>query len=307
MTIHIPTPLLQSLFVGKQLSGSVWLKIEAMQPSGSFKARGVGFACQRYIEEGTTALISSSGGNAGLAVAYAGRRLKVPVTVVVPTTTKQKAIELIECEGAKVIVKGEVWAQAHQHAMSLKDSQCAYIHPFDDPYLWQGHASMIDEVQKAQLKPDCIVLSVGGGGLLSGVIQGLINNGWDDVPVLAVETQGADAYAQALSKQQNLGLQNITSIATSLGATKVCDRAFELASAYSIHSHVVSDKQAVSACLAFLEDHRVLVEPACGASLATLYQGHPLLDDKKNILVIVCGGVGATVDQLKTWDAELSE
>ncbi len=88
MKLHIDTPLIESLSVGKNLPANVWLKIEALQPCGSFKARGVGYACDKYVNNGAKTLVSSSGGNAGLAVAYSGRRLGVSVTVVVPKTTK---------------------------------------------------------------------------------------------------------------------------------------------------------------------------------------------------------------------------
>ena len=305
MTIHIQTPLIESLSVGKNLAARVWLKMEALQPCGSFKARGVGFACSKYATEGATAFVSSSGGNAGLAVAYSGRSLNIPVIVVVPVTTKQKAIDLMEQEGATVIVHGEVWLEAHQHAMSLAKKGAVYIHPFDDPLLWTGHASMIDEVVEEDIKPDLIVLSVGGGGLLCGVIEGLQNNQWDDIPVLCIETQGAHSLAQSFNSGIHSTLDSINSIATSLGATQIADQAFAHLAKPNLYSQVVSDKAAVDSCLKFVEDHRVIVEPACGASLAAVYEGCELVKNKKNILVIVCGGVGASIEQLKQWSNDL--
>ncbi len=173
MKLHIDTPLIESLSVGKNLPAHVWLKMEALQPCGSFKARGIGYACDMYVNNGAKALVSSSGGNAGLAVAYSGRHLGVPVTVVVPKTTKKRAIELIELEGAQVVVRGEVWNEAHEYATKLSKKGAVYIHPFDDPYLWEGHASIIDEISNAGVTPDAVVLSVGGGGLLCGVVAGL--------------------------------------------------------------------------------------------------------------------------------------
>lgn len=305
MKIHSETPLLESLILSKGRRGRVWLKMEALQPTGSFKARGIGFACQHYITKGATSLVSSSGGNAGLAVAYAGRRLNVPVTVVVPETTKQRAIDLIEIEKATVIVKGENWNQAHQHALSISGDKSAYIHPYDDPFIWDGHATVIDEVHASGMKPDCIVLSVGGGGLLCGVVNGLLKNQWGDIPILAVETQGADSFHKALKENKYTGIDAITSIATSLGATIVAKQAFEYSRQHNITSHVVSDAEAVQACIDFLQDHRVMVEPACGASLAAVYNGCDFLTDKQNVLVIVCGGVGVTQEQLKAWEKQL--
>src|SRR5438046_727845 len=161
--IHVQTPLLESLPLSRRVSSRVWLKMEALQPCGSFKARGMGFACQCYLEQGRKKFVCSSGGNAGLAVAYAGRKLGVPVTVVVPESTSERALQLIRDESAEVIVWGQSWQEAHQHALTLVDGDAAYLHPFDDPLIWKGHASLIDEVLRAGLQPDAVVLSVGGG------------------------------------------------------------------------------------------------------------------------------------------------
>lgn len=105
----------------------------------------------------------------------------------------------------------------------------------------------------------------------------------------------------AFLAKEHIGIDSIHSIATSLGAKKVAKRAFELLNEYPIVSHVVSDQDAVNACWRFLEDHRTMVEPACGASLAVVYDGCNFLQDKTNIVVIVCGGVGVTLRQLKDW------
>ena len=299
--LHIHTPLIESLLTGRQLNANIWLKIEALQPCGSFKIRGVGYACEKAVKKGAKNLVSSSGGNAGLAVAYAGRLLKIPVTVVVPRTTPKRAIELIKLQGADVTVKGKDWSEAHAHAKRISKKDTAYIHPFDDPDLWKGHASVIDEIVTAGIKPDIVVLSVGGGGLLCGVAEGLKRNNLKNVPILAVETKGADSLSAASHACKHIGIEKIESIATSLGARKVALGAFELLNEHPVMCHVVTDQDAVNGCYAFLEDHRILVEPACGASLSAVYNECDYLKGRQNIVVIVCGGVGVTKTQLEQW------
>ncbi len=303
--LHIETPLIESLSMSKEKDSKIWLKMETIQPCGSFKARGIGYACQKYVADGAKEIISSSGGNAGLAVAYSGRRLGIPITVVVPKTTKKRAIDLIKLEGAKVVITGDNWDAAHIHAMSLIKNEVAYIHPFDDPNIWEGHSSIIDEISDVGLVPDVVVLSVGGGGLLCGVVEGLKRYHWENIPILAVETQGADSLSVASKANKHIGLDSISSIATSLGAKKVAKRAFELLNEHHIVSHVVTDANAINACYSFLEDHRTLVEPACGASLSAIYNGCDFLKDKQNIAVIVCGGVGVTMRQLEDWSRKI--
>lgn len=304
MPLHIETPLVASRPLSLASGREVWLKLDALQPPGSFKMRGIGHACETYRARGARRFVSSSGGNAGLAVAYAGRALGVPVTVVVPETTTRRAIELLRREAAEVIVHGASWQEANERAQSLLGEDDAFIHPFDDPLLWEGHASMIDEVARTGVKPDAVVLSVGGGGLLCGVLEGLHRNGWAGVPVIAVETEGAASFHAAVQAGRPVELQAITSVATSLGAKRVCDRAMQWTREHAIDSVLVSDASALEACERFLDDHRMLVEPACGASLALAYENLPALDAFGNVMVVVCGGVTASIDQIRAWRAK---
>lgn len=303
MTLHIETPLIESRAMSVMTGRSVWIKLDALQPPGSFKIRGIGHACETYLARGARRFVASSGGNAGLAVAYAGRRLGVPVTVVVPETTTERAKKLLRLEAAEVIVHGISWQEANAFAQSLIGASDAFLHPFDDPLLWQGHATLIDEVFCSGLKPDAVVLSVGGGGLLSGVVEGLHRNRWSDIPVFAVETTGAASFHAAVMAGHTVELEKITSVATSLGAKRVCEKAFQWSKNHPIHSVVVSDRSALSACERFLADHRILVEPACGASLAMAYENASELENCSNILIVVCGGATATIDQVREWES----
>jgi L-serine/L-threonine ammonia-lyase len=300
MALHHITPLISSTALTAEIGSPVWLKLESAQPSASFKMRGMGLAAERAVVRGAKRLVSSSGGNAGYAVAWAGRSLGVPVTVVVPTTTGSRMRELIEATGAEVRVSGDVWDEAHAAAAELAEaSHGALLHPFDDPDIWEGHSSLIEEVAAAGVTPDTVVVSVGGGGLLCGVLQGMQSAGWSDVPVLAVETEGAASLHAALKAGEPVTLPAITSLAVTLGAKRVCDRALELSQQHEVRSVLVSDTAAVQACERFLDDHRVLVEPSCGAALSVVYDHHP--DLSGTVLVVVCGGAAVTRSQLESW------
>lgn len=305
MPLHHHTPLLHSRALSLATGVEVWLKMEALQPTGSFKIRGIGLTCEQLAREGARRLVASSGGNAGVAVAYAGRHLGLPVTVVVPHSTPERATALLRQEGAQVIVYGDSWQEAHQHAQALTGEDDALVHPFDDARHWQGHASLIEEVAQQGLRPDAVVLSVGGGGLLCGVAQGLHRQGWQDVPIVAVETDGAASLHAAMAAGQPVELPAITSIATTLGAKQVCLEAWRWTTRHPIHSVLVSDRAAVQACQHFLDDHRVLVEPACGAALAAVSAGDvtQLGINARAVLVVVCGGVGVSAAQLARWSA----
>lgn len=301
-SLHLQTPTWESRSLGRISDGMVLLKMEALQPTGSFKIRGIGYACQSSCEAGASRLICSSGGNAGYAVAYSGRALGAPVTVVVPETTPIYMRETIRRENATVIEHGKSWDDAHAYASRLSEQDgAAYIHPFDDPRIWRGHASMIEEVAKGGLKPDVIVLSVGGGGLLCGVLEGLHNAGWNDLPVIAVETEGAASFSAAVAAGHLVTLDEIASIATTLGARTVAEEALAWTRRHTVQPLTVTDRAAVEACLRFADDHRILVEPACGAALSVVYDRSLSIKDFKTVMVIVCGGAGVSLSLLREW------
>lgn len=289
------------------MGAPVLLKMEALQPIGSFKIRGIGAACQASWEDGAKRLVCASGGNAGYAVAYAGRRLGMAVTIVVPKTTSSWMQNLLRREGATVAVYGECWDDAHDHAMALAiQENAAYVHPFDDPRIWAGHASIIHEIAEVNIKPGAIVVSVGGGGLLCGLLEGLHQIGWKGVPVLAVETEGAASFAASVRAGHLITLDRITSIATTLGARTVAPAALAWTQRHKIIPWIVTDRAAVDACLRFVDEQRVLVEPACGAALAAVRGRAEPLEGLAPIVVVVCGGAGVSLALLDEWKKRIS-
>ncbi|MBI5304974.1 MAG: pyridoxal-phosphate dependent enzyme [Chloroflexi bacterium] len=305
-SLYNVTPLWESRPLSAILGAPVFLKMESFQPAGSFKSRGMGAACQAAHDAGASRVVCASGGNAGLAVAYAGRRLGMRVTIVVPQTTSPRSQELIRAEDAELIVRGDAWDDSHAFALALAEREhAAYIHPFDDPRVWSGHATMVHEIAQAGIKPGAVVVAVGGGGLLCGLLEGMHAVGWNDVPVLAAETEGAASFAASAQAGRLITLDRIASVATTLGARRVAQRALDWTREHPITPWVVNDRAAVDACLRFADDHRVLVEPACGAALAAGYGRAAPLQNRAPIVMIVCGGAGVTRELLAKWDQQV--
>lgn len=287
---------------------TVELKMEAYQPTGSFKLRGMETLCRHAVIQGATQFVASSGGNAGLAAAYVGRKLGIKVTVVLPTTTPYFMIEKLIKESASVIVHGDVWDEANAYALSLAEGpDTAFLPPFDHPKLWEGHATLVDELKEdGNGQPDLIVLSVGGGGLLCGVVEGLINNGWTDTHILAVETEGSASLYRSLEKDRLIRLESIDTIATSLGVKEISAQTFAYARQYPVIPWLVTDEAVARACIRFAEEYRTLVEPACGASLSVVYDGAAVLKDFHHIIVIVCGGSIINFEKIRQWKEKYS-
>lgn len=304
--LHIRTPLIDSRALSEVTGSPVKLKMEALQPAASFKIRGAGYACQDSYAAGARRLVCASGGNAGYAVAYAAGQLDLPAEIVVPETTPQRSLDLIRAEGATVTIHGTDWNASHEYAIRrAKEVDAAYIHPFDDPRLWKGHATMIEEILEDGEKPGAVVVSVGGGGLMLGVLHGLHAAGWEDVPVIAVETEGAASFAKSVEAGELVTLDRIDTIATTLGSRRVAAEALTWTRKHTIIPWVLNDRQALDACFRFADDHRVLVEPACGAALATGYAGIEPLRGLSSVVFVICGGSGVSLELLKKWDQQV--
>lgn len=269
--VHIKTPLLYSAPLSKHCSSfssagssrpiSVYLKLDNLQPSGSFKIRGLGYTiAKRARAEKGLHVITSSGGNAGLAAAHAANVLHLPCDVFVPSSCEAEVQALMRAEGATVTVVGNAWddcdvaAKALSEELSSKGTPTCYVHPFEGEDLIEGHSSLGKEIY-AQLReeagiergPDAVICSVGGGGLLRGLLRGMQTTrqeraqekGLATPLMVTTQCHGANSFSQSLAasisekgKPKLVTLDAITSQATSMGA-KTCSRsAVEDALAY---------------------------------------------------------------------------
>jgi L-serine/L-threonine ammonia-lyase len=182
------------------------------------------------------------------------------------------------------------------------------VSPYDNPLLWTGHSTKVDLSCQSI---GAILVSVGGGGLICGVLEVLEHHG-QKLKVVACETKGAARFGSSWLKSPPSGVQleTISFIATSLGALEVTAVAISRSQRHEenggkVEAAICTDKEAIEACLQFLSDHRILVEPACGAGLAALYSDHlrkqTLEGAKGPIVVEVCGGSGISLELLSRW------
>ncbi|KAL2263600.1 hypothetical protein VTK26DRAFT_6067 [Humicola hyalothermophila] len=339
----VETPFIFSAPLSRAAGCNIFLKLENVQPSGSFKSRGIGHMMSRALASSTAESVHfycSSGGNAGLACATTAVSLRQPATIVVPTSTSAFMIGKLRELGAEVVQVGASWAEADAYLRETYFSppsssasregggeeggkrdcvEKVYVPPFDHPDVWTGASTLVDEIaaevlpggRHAGRRIDAVVCNVGGGGLLNGIMEGLERRGkvlgprgggGAAVKVLAVETVGADSLNASVRAGGLVTLPAITSIATSLGARRVSDKTWEWKhkAGDDLISATVTDAEAAMGCVRFLDDARILVEAACGATVATAYNGDlrrylgkGLTDEEwatRNVVLIVCGG-----------------
>ncbi|KAF1730805.1 Catabolic L-serine/threonine dehydratase [Beauveria bassiana] len=318
----VKTPCVYSTAVSRAVGCNIYLKLDNLQPSGSFKSRGIGNLMTRAVAHhpGNVHFYCASGGNAGLACATSAVALNRPCTVVVPLTTSEFMRNKLVALGAHVQQYGKNLFAAEQYVkqeLVAHDPDGVFVPPFDHPDIWDGAASLIPELRDQMDVPmDAIVCSVGGGGLFNGLMQGIETFPWpgNKPHVVGVETAGADSLNASLAANEHLTLAEITSIAVSLGCSRVSAQTWKWAHYPNTHSMVVSDADAAMACVRFADDVRLLVEVSCGAALAAAYRGDlraslgkGLSDaewSQKNVVLIVCGGSGVSLQLLDRYVQE---
>lgn len=299
--LHIRTPLILHPTLSSA-SRRIWLKLENLQPCGSFKLRGMGLLCSQAAAQGKRKVVCPSGGNAGLATAVAAVSLGLQACIVVPHTTPEATRARIRRTGAEVIVHGKVWDEANQRARELASAaDTEYVPAFDHPVLWEGHSSMVDEILEDCPQVDTVVTSVGGGGLLAGILTGLLRHDRRDCRIVTCETTGAASFAEAVKAGHPVRLSRIDTVATSLGAAQVAAWPVEHIGEFDHECLVLSDDDAIMGVVRYASDLRQLVEPACGVSLAVAYLDHPALAGAHDVVVIVCGGVSISAQLVAGW------
>jgi L-serine/L-threonine ammonia-lyase len=219
--------------------------------------------------------------------------------------------------GADVHQVGADWASADRwmrEELLAKDFNGVYVPPFDHPDIWEGAATIVPELAEQIGSFDGVVCSIGGGGLFNGIMEGLErgpNKTGPRIKVLAMETIGAHSLAASVDAGEHITLPKITSIATSLGAVRVSEKTWQWAQSPAVTCLALEDKDAASACVRFADDERIIVEVACGISIAPCYNGELRrafgagLDDmewaRQKVVIIVCGGSNVTLQVLERY------
>ncbi|CAH8491393.1 unnamed protein product [Heterobilharzia americana] len=316
-------PILSGLLAQRGCQANIWLKLENIQPTGSFKIRGVENLVRKWAAAGVSHIVCPTTGNAGIAASFAAHAYRLNCTLVVPEvyeSTIRRRLAL-EAQDAKVVVGGNTFLEANHRAEQLvndlqsshNDSTVRLLHPYDHPELWEGYEAIVDEIPPEVGQPNAIVLAVGGGGLLSGIIQGLWRRGWSSTQIITAETEGADCLNRSLKSGQLAVIPRSSTIATSINAPVLAQHALNLAQCHPVTAVTCTDTEAVDGVKRLLDDHGMLVDPACGAALSTVYSGYlsrlqheGCLSRPSNIVIIIGGGRNVSLRQLIEWENQFA-
>ncbi len=258
-------------------------KLEVLQPTGSFKVRGA-MSLLRGIEVPRDGVVAASGGNHGLAIAWAARRLGHPATIVVPATSPPEKIEPIRASGARLTVVDGFYAAAAQEADRLvATGERVLAHPYDQREVVAGQGTATAELlEDGGL--DTVLVACGGGGLLAGALAAA----GPDVRVVAVETTGTAALHAALTAGERVEVQVGGVAASALGAPRLGALAWAARERLA-GSLVVEDDEVVRAQRRLWSAARVVAEPGGATALAALTSGAYVPGPDERVGVLVCG------------------
>ncbi|MFC6286866.1 threonine/serine dehydratase [Nocardioides sp. GCM10027113] len=282
------TPLLP---VGADFGGRAWLKLEHLQHTGTFKARGAFARILGAADDGLldpeVGVVVASGGNAGLANAFAARALGVPATVFVPEKAPPVKVRRLRELGADVVLRGNEYAAAHAAATEHAQTTGAlYCHAYDQPAIAAGAGTLALEVMEdLRGEVDSIVVAVGGGGLMAGVAAAVEGR----AGVVGVEPRTCPTLHAALAEGRPTDVSVSGVAADSLGARRLGDIAFDVATRTRVHPVLVGDDDVVRARRMLWQEYRIAAEHGAATALAALAGGAYRPAAGERLVVVVCG------------------
>lgn len=299
--VAIETPLDLARRLSDRLGNQVWLKREDTQPVHSFKLRGAYNKMVRLTPaELLRGVICASAGNHAQGVALSARQLGCQAVIVMPVTTPRLKSDAVRALGAHVILHGDSYSDAYEHARQLEQQhQYVFVHPFDDPDVIAGQGTIGMEILRQHQRPlHAVFAAIGGGGLISG-IAAYIKAVRPEVRVIGVQMADSDAMLQAIQAQKPVALPDVGLFSDGTAVKMVGEETFRMVREL-VDGFVTVDTDAVCAAIkdAF-EDTRSILEPAGAMAIAGLKQF--VLDHGLNgeNLVAITGGANMNFDRLR--------
>ncbi|MCK8515648.1 threonine/serine dehydratase [Methylonatrum kenyense] len=294
------TPLIPARQLSERLQRPVWLKLESLQTTGSFKPRGaLNWLLSASDAELRPGLGAVSAGNHALGLAWAARRRQVPVTIVMPENASPTKVRNSRALGAEVILHGDINAAWERMHRLVKQQGLTLVHPYDDERIIAGQGTVGLEILAQAPQADTVICPIGGGGLISGIGLAL-KASRPGAALIGVEPQGAASMAHAWSLGGPRRLPSVRSWAKSLAAAEVGQHSYSYCRATTDQLLQIGDAALQNAVAGLLMDDHIVAEPGGVAGVALLRQMDPgEIPGSGDIVVVVTGG-NADPEELAT-------
>ena len=266
------------------------LKLECLQVTGSFKARGaVNKLASLDPAELTRGVVTASGGNHGLAVAYAARSMGVPALIYLPRSTPPAKADKLRAWGAEPVIAGEVWDDANTAALAAaRERDMAYVHPFADPAVIAGQGTLGLEILEQVPEADTLIVAIGGGGLIAGVAAAAkaLKPG---IRIVGVEPIGAPTLFESLRAGRLVTLDRIETAAGTLAPRRSMPINLDMIRQHVDRILLVSDEEMRDAARWLWFEAAVAAELSGAAALAALMTGRYAPREGETVVPIICG------------------
>jgi threonine dehydratase len=284
------TPLVAAEHDKQRLEGRVLMKLECLQVTGSFKPRGAINTLRSLTpDQIRRGIITASGGNHGLAVAYAGYVAGAPATIFLPTSAPKAKAAKLEAWGARVVVEGAVWDDANRAALDEAERRhLTYIHPFADPRVIAGQGTLGLEILEQAPELDTVLVAIGGGGLIAGVALA-VKAVRPKVKVIGIEPTGAPTLYESLKARKLVELPRIDTAAGTLAPRMSAALNLEIITKHVDEIMLVSDEEMRHAARWLWFEHGIAAELSGAASLALLLSGRYKPRPAETVCALVCG------------------
>ena len=288
------TPLLPSDRLSERLGCEVLLKCENLQVTGAFKIRGASNCVQQLSEsEARRGVITASAGNHAQGVAAAARTADIPATIVMPETTPVMKVQRTIDFGARVVLHGESFDEAQDEAYRLADASGAYfVHPFDDERVIAGQGTIGLEILDC-CKPDCVIVPVGGGGLISGIATA-IKSLRPESSIIGVQAENAPAMHRSCEVNELQEVPSRGTIAEGIAVGEACDLTLATILQHVEEIMTVAERDIARAMLELLEEHKIVAEGAGAIPLPALETQRERFSGQTVVLVISGGNADVT-------------
>jgi len=286
------TPLISCAPVhdSAEIGDSLMLKLECIQVTGSFKARGaINKLKSLSPDDLSRGIITASGGNHGLAVAYAGWLARVPTRIYLPTTAPADKIEKLRKWGADVVIEGAAWDDSNRIAVSVAEREgLAYFHPFADPVVIAGQGTIALEILYDAPQSETLLVAIGGGGLISGIAVAAkaIN---PRIRIVGVEPIGAATLYSSLKAGRVVELEKIETAAGTLGARMTSQLNLDLVREYVAEIVLVSDDEMRAGARWLWFELGIAAELSGAAAVAAVLSGRYRAANGERICALICG------------------
>jgi threonine dehydratase len=288
----LTTPLVYSPALSRMFMGDIYLKMENLQKTGSFKIRGalnLIKARQEKIPPG--GVVAASAGNHAQGVALAARQAGVSATIVMPLGASISKQEATRNYGGKVILEGRTVSESLSHAKQLARDGRMFIHPFDDPLVMAGQGTIALEILASLPDVDRVIIPVGGGGLIAGIAVAL-RNLKPNVTITGVQSEVCPSAARALLKGAVVNVSGGTSIADGIAVRQTGEAPFAVIRDQVDEVVLVKEEEIAAAILLLMERKKIVAEGAGAVALAALMNGAvPIKPGEKTVLLISGGNL----------------